>query len=120
MRKIKLNNKLFYGLFSLALCICIIGGSLNAFAKASNGGKMPVYVRSGIYEDEKYFTFEDKNDVKLFALCDRFPIKGIIYSLGDFFLLFSLILSVSLLIIVNFVYFWNKCHKHNIYKVSNP
>lgn len=89
-------------LVSVFINIILIGGTMNMFVCAKNGGKMPYKVEHGNFSSDTHFTYHDFNEVNFPVFSDflilDFDYGTIYYSLGDVFLLFGAIFLIILLI----------------------
>jgi len=78
----------------------VVGGMMNLTAVSMNGGRMPVDSSKLGYElsSDTHFTYENIDEVNRHYLTDKFRIGKIIYSYGDFVIIFSFILVLLCLI----------------------
>jgi hypothetical protein len=81
-------------LFIFILNFFIIGVCMNFLVVTGNGGKMPVLFHEFEFEHDRHFSFTDCDDVSYCYLSDIFQISDIMFSIGDLFIIFSLILLI--------------------------
>lgn len=89
-QRIIYENKILW-VFLVSSLLLILGAAMNFKAVESNNCKMPVY-QSDI-NTIGHLGFWDKSEVNLFYFTDRFDVGESIWSIGDFFLLTSGILT---------------------------
>lgn len=78
----------------------LLGAVFNFIAIVENGGKMPVFVDRDLngknYATDTHFYYDSKNEVNYYHLTDIIPLGDYIASVGDFFLVLSLLSSIIL------------------------
>jgi hypothetical protein len=67
----------------------LMGASMNAIVTLVNNGRMPVLGATKLAS-----VWVQGNGKHLLFLCDRFPIHGLVFSLGDFFLIGGVIATL--------------------------
>ena len=85
------------GMYFFILFICVngmwIGTIFNFLAIQYNEGKMPVLGNFST-DSTKHFTFQNKSEVNYYYFSDIFRIKNLYFSLGDFIMIFFLMILV--------------------------
>lgn len=96
----KLNfERLFLTVFFVML---FTGGILNTLPLIHNGGRMPVYTSILFEDDSRHFRFENKEEVKYWALSDIFYMDlrkyNLWFSIGDVIIILGGIYAIIIAI----------------------
>ena len=78
--------------------IVIVGGMLNIYAIATNGGRMP-FRWEHPYESPTHFSFQENDEVIHYQLTDIYEINDYHISIGDFFMLFGT-MGIKIILII--------------------
>ena len=100
------------------LLLILIGGSLNQFVIEKNQNFMPTLTKislDGIYGgSDGHFYYNNFNQVNYWFLTDIFEINNVVYSLGDFVIIFgAIVFTISAFIFLH----WNN-RLYNLNKSS--
>src|SRR3990167_11233104 len=99
------NVKLNIVLIKIIFCLLLLmaGMTMQYMVMTNNGGKMPFYAEYD-YEDNKYISFNDKQEVKYPYLSDIIKLPPGLWSLGDI----TMFSATLLMIYVSFVALFSK------------
>jgi len=84
----------FSFLFLFLFILSIFGAICNLFVVNQNGGRMPVY--NSDLNTNKHFGYIDNGKIAYPFLSDIIKIGDYIFSIGDIFIIFSILFSFSL------------------------
>lgn len=75
-------------IISFLMVLVNLGMLMNFLAVKNNGGRMP-FIASYEYENNTHFSFQDYVDINSDLFVDRFRLFNMIFSIGDFVMLFG-------------------------------
>lgn len=112
----------FLIILTFFILVLLFGISLNFIVNVNNGGRMPVYSHSGVYETNTHFPYLNKNEVNLWYLSDIYLVENkylmfgsyperSIFSIGDFFIdigYFGIVFSFAALLSYGVGFYFKK------------
>jgi len=90
----------------LFIILSVWGGIMNMVVVLANDGKMPVKCDIE-YNTNKHFCCQEESEVRFPELSDKYKIKQLYFSKGDFFSVFGYVFGAFSLSVVLFTY-WRK------------
>ena len=106
-KEMRIPRVTFYSL-CLSFVLIILGIVANFLVIINNQGRMPVWNLDNI-NTESHFTITNLSEVNYLYFADIFPFKNVIWSLGDFLMLFGFFFSSLAMFVLIYNFTINLC-----------